>query len=339
MVRKLVVVMAVFMFMMPGGSFGQEGLGILLINDDGIDARGLHTLKERLEEAGHTVTVVAPSGNASASSSATNLGGTFLIEPYDKGDAIENEYSVSRTTFQQEAIDPVPGTPADCLIASASILDSAPDLIISGINDQHNTGKAVQFSGTVGGALSATSKLSPYDKVPSISVNLEGIFFSDPDEASADFEKVFDDAADFTVNLIKRLQESAVSGGGGLLPQGITLNVNYPARPLEEIKGVRYRRQGDTYLVRFDDGTGEYPVRSIRSVPEVLSQDESGAMEIQSVVTIIDANETARRADTEDLVDGYITIVPLDGDYTARSGDRGNVRRRIGALNSLLHED
>jgi len=224
----------------------------------------------------------------------------------------------------------------DCLIASASILETAPDLIISGINDQHNTGSGTQVSGTVGGALGGASKLSPYDSLPSISINLERVFFSDPQEPSDEFEKAFPDAADFIVRLVERLQESSARFNGALLPKGVSLNVNYPARPLDSIKGVKLRRQGDSFLVRFDDGSGSFSVQGVRGTPQVLSQDPSGVVQILSVPLLIDPNEGARKADTSDLVNGYVTIVPLDGDLTAGSSGRRLVKRRLGNPDSLL---
>ncbi len=331
--KKLLLALGIFVFCISVTAFGGEPLNVLLLNDDGIEAEGLQTLKGRLEDAGHLVTVVAPSGNASASSSGVNLGEVFTITPFDVGEDIENEFAVSRITQDQETIDPVPATPVDCLVASASILDEPPDLIIFGINDQHNTGGGTQVSGTVGGALGGASKLSPYDSLPSIAINLERVFFSDPEEPSAEFEKAFPDAADFIVRLVERLQDSAARSGGSLLPDGIMLNINYPARPLESIKGVKLRRQG---LVRFDDGSGAFSVQGVRSTPQVLSQYPSGVVQILSVPLLIDPNEGARKADTSDLVNGYVTIVPLDGDLTAGSSKRKLIKRLLGNADSLL---
>ncbi len=337
MMKKPLLTLGIFVFCITAAAFGGEPLNVLLLNDDGIEAEGLQTLKGRLEDAGHLVTVVAPDGNASASSSGVNLGEVFIVTPFDAGEDIENEYAVSRVTQDLETIDPVPATPVDCLVASASILESAPDLIISGINDQHNTGGGTQISGTVGGALGGASKLSPYGSLPAISVNLERIFFTDPEEPSDEFEKVYGDAADFIVRLVDRLQESSARFNGALLPEGVTLNVNYPARPLESIKGVKLRRQGDSFLVRFDDGSGSFSVQGVRGSPQVLSQDPSGVVEILSVPLLIDPNEGARKADTSDLVNGYVTIVPLDGDYTAGYSIRKGAKRRLGNLNALLN--
>ena len=138
------------------------------------------------------------------------------------------------------------------------------------------------------------------------------------------------------MRLVERLQDSAARSGGSLLPDGITLNINYPARPLESIKGVKLRRQGDSFLVRFDDGSGSFSVQGVRSAPQVLSQDPSGVVQILSVPLLIDPNEGARKADTSDLVNGYVTIVPLDGDLTVGSSKRKLVNRLLGNTDSLL---
>lgn len=65
MMRNLFSIFVLIILVMPCGSLGQDGLNILLINDDGIEAQGLHSLKEHLEDAGHSVTVVAPEVNVS----------------------------------------------------------------------------------------------------------------------------------------------------------------------------------------------------------------------------------------------------------------------------------
>lgn len=191
MMKKLLLALGIFVFCISVTAFGGEPLNVLLLNDDGIEAEGLQTLKGRLEDAGHLVTVVAPSGNASASSSGVNLGEVFTITPFDAGEDIENEFAVSRITQDQETIDPVPATPVDCLVASASILDEPPDLIIFGINDQHNTGRGTQVSGTVGGALGGASKLSPYDSLPSIAINLEESFLPTPKSRPLSLRRLF----------------------------------------------------------------------------------------------------------------------------------------------------
>jgi hypothetical protein len=59
-------------------------------------------------------------------------------------------------------------------------------------------------------------------------------------------------------------------------------------------------------------------------------------VQILSVPLLIDPNEGARKADTSDLVNGYVTIVPLDGDLTAGSSKRKLVNRLLGNTDSLL---
>jgi 5'-nucleotidase len=110
---------------------------ILITNDDGIRAEGLLALEESLAPLGSVVTV-APEIEQSATSHAITLDRPLRIKEYGNG-----RYSVS-------------GTPTDCvLLAVHSILDSPPDLVVSGINHGPNMGEDVTYSGTVAAAIEA----------------------------------------------------------------------------------------------------------------------------------------------------------------------------------------
>jgi 5'-nucleotidase len=110
---------------------------ILITNDDGIDAAGLAMLVEVASEYG-LVTVVAPDKNNSAISSALTI-----ERPLSYKEVRPNWFSVN-------------GTPADCMhLATFHIMDSLPDIVLSGINDGSNLGDDVLYSGTLAGALEA----------------------------------------------------------------------------------------------------------------------------------------------------------------------------------------
>ncbi len=328
---KRVFAASLILLLLGSPVFGSEPLRILLTNDDGITAEGIQTLKDRLEAAGHWVIAVAPDGNASGSSASMHTGETIKVIPVAPGEA---EYAVSRVTDDQENIDPVPATPIECLLAASFILDSPPQLIISGINDGHNAGSAAQLSGTVAGAMGGASKLSPFGQLPAISVSLESILPSDPDTPSAEFQKAYGDAADFVVALIARLQCYSRFFRGNLLPKGTFLDINYPARPKEGIRGVKLCCQGETFLTRYDDGSGQFVIRGAQGV--VVETDGNGdGTELLLSLSMVEPNEGPLCADTLALLQGWITIVPMRGDYTSGPSTLLRVSHWLGYLGIL----
>jgi 5'-nucleotidase len=111
---------------------------ILVTNDDGVHAPGIHALADSLADLGE-VFVVAPDREASASSQSLTLKHPLRAEKVETG------------TF---AVD---GTPADCVnLAIVKLLPRRPTLVVSGINRGGNMGDDVFYSGTVGAAREAT---------------------------------------------------------------------------------------------------------------------------------------------------------------------------------------
>jgi 5'-nucleotidase len=110
---------------------------ILLTNDDGASAPGIHALREAAERLWDTV-IVAPDREQSAQSHALTLNRPL------------------RVTEVAEGVLSVDGTTTDCMmLALRGILDRKPDLAISGINHGANLGDDVIYSGTVAGAAEA----------------------------------------------------------------------------------------------------------------------------------------------------------------------------------------
>ncbi len=107
---------------------------ILLSNDDGYLAQGLHTLAEALAEYAD-ISVVAPDKNRSAASNSLTLEMPLR--------ALKSENGFIR----------VDGTPTDCVhLAVTGLLDNEPDMVIAGINHGANLGDDVLYSGTVAAA-------------------------------------------------------------------------------------------------------------------------------------------------------------------------------------------
>lgn len=178
---------------------------ILVTNDDGVNSAGIVSLSEALRPMGE-VFVVAPESEMSAASHSLTLNRPLRIERID------------------DQVMSVDGTPTDCvLVAVQGILDSRPDLVISGINRGPNLGDDVTYSGTVAAALEATLL-----SIPSIAISL----------ASSPGSKLhFETAASFARHLAQRLTESP-------LPPATLLNINVPNLAEDEIGGVEITRLG-----------------------------------------------------------------------------------------------
>jgi len=184
---------------------------ILLTNDDGIHADGLWALHKRFVKK-HEVTVIAPDRERSAVGYAITL-----TEPI----------RLTRVTVNGvRDVFAVSGTPVDCIkLGLFEILDSKPDVVVSGINPGANVGMDINYSGTV----SAAREAALYG-IPAIAVSTQG------DQIDG-----YDDMALF----IETLAVSVFEKG---LPFGTILNVNMPGIPLKDMAGVKISRQGNTLL-------------------------------------------------------------------------------------------
>lgn len=119
---------------------------ILLTNDDGIDAPGLHALYMAIRDLGE-VHVVAPEKVQSATSHAVTFHRPIrVIKHQGPGGAGYEKYIGTS----------VGARPADCVkLAIAHLVPEPIDLVISGINAGANVGVNVIYSGTVGAAREA----------------------------------------------------------------------------------------------------------------------------------------------------------------------------------------
>ncbi|NKB87847.1 MAG: 5'/3'-nucleotidase SurE [Acidobacteria bacterium] len=184
---------------------------ILVSNDDGIHSTGLHALADALREVGD-VTVVAPDREKSASAHSLTLHRPVAVRQIS------------------DAVYTVDGTPADCVYLGAlSILDSKPDLLVSGINRGGNIGDDVTYSGTVAAALEGTIL-----GVPSFAVSQLRPFGVQRGAHAGSPEFVWDNAARVSALVARRILADP-------LPEDVLLNVNVPAGDPE---GLRITRQG-----------------------------------------------------------------------------------------------
>lgn len=139
---------------------------LLVTNDDGIDAVGLHVLARALVDAGHDVLVVAPARQFSGASAAV-----LIDDPVDGSE----EGGGPSIRVERRELDGVPtawavgASPAICVhLGLRGALGPVPDAVLSGINPGANTGRVLLHSGTVGAAMTAAVA-----GIPAIAVSLD----------------------------------------------------------------------------------------------------------------------------------------------------------------------
>jgi len=124
---------------------------ILLSNDDGYLAPGLHCLAQALAPLAQ-IDVVAPERDRSGASNSLTLTNPLRVQKAENGFYF------------------VDGTPTDCVhLAITGLLDSEPDIVIAGINRGANLGDDVIYSGTVAAAMEGR-----FLGLPAIAVSLSG---------------------------------------------------------------------------------------------------------------------------------------------------------------------
>jgi 5'-nucleotidase len=177
---------------------------VLLTNDDGITATGLNVLRRALLEVPDVeLEVIAPDSNRSATGRAVTLHDPIWVEEVEFGDGT--------TGFATD------GTPVDCVrFASLGLIDSPPELIVSGINHGANLGDDITYSGTVAAALEGIML-----GIPAIAVSLAG-------------GREFEPLARFVARMVDELDEVP-------MPGGTLLNVNGPGG---EVRGACACRLG-----------------------------------------------------------------------------------------------
>jgi len=176
---------------------------ILLSNDDGYFAPGLACLASHLSAIAEVVVVAPERDRSGASNSLT------LDRPLNLRRAANGFYYVN-------------GTPTDCVhLAVTGMLDTMPDMVISGINAGANMGDDTIYSGTVAAATEGFLL-----GIPAIAISLAG-------KSLANYET----AARVAVELAQHF-------GNNKHNQPWLLNVNVPDVKYELIKRRQVTRLG-----------------------------------------------------------------------------------------------
>jgi 5'-nucleotidase len=188
---------------------------VLLTNDDGIQAAGLHAFRHALLNVPQIeLAVIAPDSNRSAIGRGITTRAPLYVEQVEFGDGTSG--------FMTD------GTPVDCVrFATLGLLEWQPELIVSGINHGANLGDDITYSGTVAAAFEGVIL-----GVPAIAVSQQARRGQMGWSFGEDMD--FADAAAFAAGLVERIGELP-------LEPGTLLNVNVPAGP---IAGARVCRLG-----------------------------------------------------------------------------------------------
>lgn len=176
---------------------------ILLSNDDGYFAPGLACLAAHISAIADVVVVAPERDRSGASNSLT------LDRPLNLRNAANGFYYVN-------------GTPTDCVhLAVTGMLDTQPDMVISGINAGANMGDDTIYSGTVAAATEGFLL-----GIPAIAISLAG-------KELANYET----AARVAVELVQRFKQQTHT-------HPWLLNVNVPDVPYEQLQGTLVTRLG-----------------------------------------------------------------------------------------------
>jgi 5'-nucleotidase len=247
--------------LLAASATGQARPNILVSNDDGVDAPGIEALCDALSGIA-VVVVAAPAQNRSGVGHGMNFEGPIIVRPFEK------------SGVPWYAVD---GLPATCVrLGLEALVREKPDMVVSGINRGENTGTVTFSSGTV-----ACAREAAFRGIPSIAVSLE---FGP--------EMSYQAAAAFIIRLVRTVM------AGGLLKKGTFLNVNYPALPKAQIKGILITRQD------LMPDPGGYERRT----------SPSGQLYFWPIYPGPGAG--GEKTDTWALRNGYISITPMECDQT-----------------------
>ena len=201
---------------------------ILVVNDDGVDAKGIRVLGDVAQEFGRVV-MVAPGGGKSGMSHAI----TFATPLRLRRVYYSADFEIYKTN----------GTPADAVkLAVRHLLkEQTINLLVSGFNHGANTSASVIYSGTVAGAVEGC-----LSGIPSIAFSIVN----------------YDKNCDFEAAKVAARQVIAPVLEKGLPPQ-ICLNVNIPNIAANDVKGYKITRQAnnrwsETIEVRADMANNPY---------------------------------------------------------------------------------
>ena len=239
---------------------------ILITNDDGHAAKGLQKLVGLMRRLGDVV-LISTDEVMSAKSHSCTIRERIYVRLVHKEEGFE-EYRCN-------------GTPVDCVkLGYQKLMPEPPDLVVSGINHGMNAATTVVYSGTIGAVIEACM-----NGLTAIGYSL---FSLKPD---ADFDHLDTPILEITR---KVLNEG--------LPKGVCLNVNFPKRSEEPLKGIKVCRQAACRWVEyFNDLFDENGEKYYNLDGEFVSDDITPDTDLWA------------------LQNNYVSVVPTCFDWTAHA--------------------
>jgi 5'-nucleotidase len=264
---------------------------ILVTNDDGIEAPGLWKLAEVMSAFGR-VMVVAPAAEASGSGTMVTYRRDLQVQEVHERLPGVKAYMVD-------------GTPADCvLIALRRLKQGRVSIVAAGINPGANLGVDFFLSGTCGAAL-----MGAFRKITSFAVSLD-VRGPDQEVDSSHVPTIHWPTAEASARLVAKGIDD------GSIPEGSFLNVNIPALPLDQVKGVAVTRVAPGGYVH-------------------LAEEKQGEFERLERVLVASDRHAHEGTDIRAVIDGYVSITPLDTTLT-HAEHHESLSRHTDALTSGL---
>lgn len=260
-----------------------SGARIVLTNDDGVAAEGLHAVTRGLIGQSITSVVVAPSQNRSGVGRHSIFGTPVSLEALPSVEGIPH-YSCS-------------GMPVDCVrIAMLGTIARGAELVISGINHGPNLGDDSLNSGTVGAAIEGAL-------LGATGLAVSQQHFDDHFHILDSYDPTTP-IYDMTGRITVLFAEAILALGGA--PERVALNVNVPAtirEPAVEVTRLGRRFYSPDYLIRVErDGINGYLTYGERDGPAPPFDDSEGT-------------------DFGALKSGRLSATPLDFAWERPSGD------------------
>lgn len=243
-----------------------EGPVILVTNDDGITAPGIRNRVAAVKGLGKVV-VVAPDKPQSGMGHAITIGVPLRLNKVSFFDSLDVE------AWQ------CTGTPVDCVkLAVDKVLHSKPDLCISGINHGANHSINVIYSGTMSAAVEAA-----IESIPSVGFSL----------LDYSLEADFTGARKFARIIVEQILT------GGIPDKHMVLNVNVPAVPVDQLKGIKICRQA---YAKYEE--------------DFLERDDPHGRKYYWLTGEFVNFDEGKDTDVWALANNYVSLVPVQFDLT-----------------------
>ncbi len=279
---------------------------ILVTNDDGVFAPGIAALARGLAtafEAEHELIVVAPLVDHSGAGAA--------VGPVYERESIPYE-AVQIPGLERIPVYGIDGPPALAVIlACIEGFGDRPDLIVSGINHGINAGRSALHSGTVGATLTG-AQFGIRGLAVSIAWGTDPVPWETP------------------VALVNEVVPELAT----MVP-GTVMNLNVPAIPLGQLRGIRHGSLGSVGLIR-----SARPDRAGALVDDTAIDRTGGAITLtlrggRGSDQDEELSELDPASDIGAISDGWASLTPLVGVREDVSNDGADaVAKTLAAVSS-----